>query len=174
MTPLRHKYQHELIYPFFVSNQTKKVSSNLCVNDLATKRPIIAKMKFNENINFTKTKEMDNLFIQITHQIIHILGFNRNVFRSLRLLLNSRLRFYSLKNINEKTYGKWLSTFLEKSHIKINYDIMNVNRNNRMLFFSAQTLIILQRLNWYQINLSLCGCSLNGNCEYLKHEIDLS
>ena len=122
-----------LIYPFFVSNQTKKVSSNLCVNDLATKRPIIAKMKFNENINL----------------------------------------FYSLKNINEKTYGKWLSTFLEKSHIKINYDIMNVKRNNRMLFFSAQTLIILQRLNWYQINLSLCGCSLNGNCEYLKHPIGI-
>ena len=162
-----------LIYPFFVSNQTKKVSSNLCVNDLVTKRPIIAKMMFNENINFTKTEEMDNLFIQITHQIIHILGFNRNVFRSLRLLLNSRLVFYSLKNINEKTYGKWLSTFLEKSHIKINYDIMNVNRNNRMLFFSAQTLIILQRLNWYQINLSLCGCSLNGNCEYLKHPIGI-
>ena len=43
-----------------------------------------------------------------------------------------------------------------------------------MPMFSYLTLAILQSLNWYQINLSSCGCSLNGDCDYFKYPISIS
>ena len=44
---------------------------------------------------------------------------------------------------------------------------------DRSLNFSSKTLSILQRLNWYQINLSLCGLSLKGDFEYLRFAIEI-
>ena len=81
-----------------------------------------------------------------------------------------------MKNINEKFLGKWVGIKLKKSfkhYAFFKNDIMSRRKNDRILLISSQTLYILQRLKYYQINLSLCGCTLKGDFEYLPHPISI-
>ena len=119
---------------------------------------------------------MRDFITQIMHHITHILGFRYETFKNWRVYRNKNLNFNGLRNINEKTIDLWngVKFKIPNTHYaNIKNDIMSRKRNNRIPVFSSITLIILQRTRWYQINLSLCGCSLNGNCEYLRHAISI-
>jgi len=79
-----------------------------------------------------------------------------------------------MKNINEKFLGKLVDIKLKKSfkhYAFFKNDIMSRRKNDRILIISSQNLYILQRLKYYQINLSLCGCLLKGDFEFLPHPI---
>ena len=158
-----------LIYPVLTS--TKDVDNQICAVDSSNNRPIIAMLLINEKMG-TYTKRARNFyFMQFVHHITHILGFKDKFMK--KLMVRKRLSFNSLNSINEKTYNKWQSSRMKKGHyIGKNYDIMS-NKNGRFLAFSSQTLVVLQNLKWYQVNLGLCGCSLDGDCEYLNHPISI-
>ena len=126
-------------------------------------RPIIAKLSIAQNITFNENILLDINFNNMIHEIIHILGFQKQYFKKKNLLNRfSRIYFYSLNNINEKNNNLWFPLRLKfpQSDLKIKNEIMSEMSADRSLNFSSETLSILQRLNWYQINLSLCGLSL--------------
>ena len=158
-----------LIYPVLTS--IKDVDNSICAVDSSNNRPVIGMLLINEKMG-TYTKRSRNFYLmQFIHHITHILGFKDKFMK--KLMVKKRLSFNSLNLINEKTYNKWQSTRMKNGHyIGKNYDIMS-KKNNRFLAFSSQTLVVLQNLKWYQINLGLCGCSLDGDCEYLKNPISI-
>ena len=166
-----------LIYPIFMGNRTnKRIDSEICAVDNKTKRPIIGIIFINKQLLGKTYETYETYFLQIIHHITHILGFSFNVFKKWNVLMKSKLVFYGLRNINEKSKDSWVGEkmkFPDSHYSDFQYDIMSSRKNGRTLLFSAQTLIILQRTRWYQINLSICGCSLNGNCEYLRHPIGI-
>ena len=167
-----------LIYPIFqnLSKKNYQVHGEICAKDVINKRPNIGILFFNRNINYKKNKIIENYFINTIHHLIHILGFNKLYFKDYKILSNRNILFYYIKNINEKYLGKWVGINLKKSfkhYTNFQYDIMSRKKNNRILIFTSQTLYILQRLKYYQINLSLCGCSLKGDFEFLSHPISI-
>ena len=112
-------------------------------------------------------------YLKIINHIIHILGFNQEKFHKSNILRGNKLKSNYFKNLNEKLTNTWASIPLDlpKCNYKIlKNDIMS-KKKKRMPIFSYITLSILQRVNFYQINLSSCGCSLNGDCDYLKNLI---
>ncbi len=164
-----------IIYPILFNKKKKnsRVNSEICAID-SNKRPIIALLKINKKIKLNNKSVMRDYMIQIMHHVTHILGFRYDTFKNWRVYRNKNLNFNGLRNINEKTIDLWngVKFKIPNTHYaNIKNDIMSRKRNNRILVFTSITLIILQRTRWYQINLSLCGCSLNGNCEYLRHPI---
>ena len=166
-----------LIYPIFHNKKKRnyKVNSEICAID-SNKRPIIALLKINKKIRINNKVVMRDFITQIMHHITHILGFRYETFKNWRVYKKNNLNFNGLRNINEKTIDLWngVKFKIPNTHYaNIKNDIMSRKRNNRIPVFSSITLIILQRTRWYQINLSLCGCSLNGNCEYLRHPISI-
>ena len=167
-----------LIYPIFkdISKKNHQVHSKICGVDSKTKRPNVGVLFYNRKINYKTDEIIEQYFIDTIHHMIHILGFNKLYFYNHKILENRYINFYYMKNINEKFSGKWLSISLKNSFKHYNHfknDIMSRRINNRNLIFSSQTLYILQRLKYYQINLSLCGCTLKGDFEYLPHPISI-
>ena len=164
-----------LIYPILTDIKDTKISAKVCAIDKTNKRPIIARLTIYNKIQFSK-KNISKYSVQIIHKIIHILGFNELTFKKSKILKKKKLSFNLLRNIYEKGNNNWKSIIMKlpNSHYQsIKWDIMS-RRINRMPIFSSLTLVALQKINWYQINLSLCGCSLNGDCEYLRYPINLS
>ena len=165
-----------LIYPIFGNRKNRKnrrIDGEICAVDSITKRPIIGIIYINQ---YLRVKSYENYNIPILHHITHILGFSYDIIRKRKSTIRKKLNFYGIKNINEKTFDTWIGTklkFPNAHYSKLKYDIMSSKKNVRTLFFSAQTLITLQKSGWYQINLSICGCSLKGDCELLRHPIGI-
>ena len=170
-----------LIYPILEKRIRKNLNETVlnkeCAIDLETQRPIISKLSIDIELKLNKKKEMDLFFRDVIHAITHILGFHKIHLKAKGLLKSfSRIKFYSLNNINEKENNLWypLKISLPNYDFSIRNDIMSTLRLRRILTFSSQTLAILQKLNWYQINLSLCDLSLKGDFYYLRHTISIS
>ena len=160
-----------LIYPIIVNTKDKrKISSKICAVDVTNNRPIIATLIIQRKRKY-KNIASNIYYLKIINHLIHILGFNEENFHKSNILRGNKLKFNYFKNLNEKLTNIWGSIALDLP--KCNYhflknDIMS-KKKKRMPVFSYITLAILQRVNFYQINLSSCGCSLNGDCDYLKN-----
>ena len=166
-----------LIYPIFknISKKNYQVHGEVCGFDIKNKRPNIGILFYNRNINYKNNNIIEKYFIDTIHHMIHILGFNKFHFKN-KILKFTNILFNEMKNINEKFLGKWVGIKLKKSfkhYAFFRNDIMSRRKNDRILLISSQTLYILQRLKYYQINLSLCGCSLKGDFEFLPHPISI-
>ncbi len=170
-----------LIYPILEKRISKNLNETVlykeCAIDLETQRPIISMLSIDIDIKLNRKKESYIFFRDVIHAITHILGFHKIHLKAKGLLKNFlRVNFYSLKNINEKENNLWypLKISLPNYDFTIKNDIMSSLPLQRILTFSSQTLAILQKLNWYQINLSSCDLSLNGDFDYLRHTIAIS
>lgn len=104
-----------LIYPILKKkNKINKIKSKICSIDLENKRPIIAFLLIQEKNKFKYEDEME-----IIHEIVSILGFNKKTLKKTRLIISRKLDFYSLRNINEKDNDNWLGLELKPN----NYDL---------------------------------------------------
>ena len=174
-----------LIYPilFNVTNSKILLSSKICAEEFNNKRPLIASLMINNNFKFEDIEEEgeenkdEYYYLQIIHHITHIIGFNKDTLSKVNIFRNRALRLDIFKNLNEKSFNSWSPVSLEQqknNYALIKQDIMSKKSNERIPVFSSLTLSILQSTKFYQINLSLCGCSLDGNCEYFRHPISIS
>ena len=153
------------------------ITNKICAKDFDNKRPIIAILIINNKLQFKKKENLYQYYLQIIHYMLHILGFNKEKLYQSKILRRKAINSGSLRNINEKITNNWYSKvyfqFPKSNYKSLRLDIMS-KKKSRMPMFSYLTLAILQSMNWYQINLSSCGCSLNGDCDYFKYPISIS
>jgi hypothetical protein len=68
-----------IVVAFFTSDSSLLASSYPCVLDSDTKRPVVGIIKINSNK--VKTKTLISDVSTIEHEIIHLLGFSKDVFQ---------------------------------------------------------------------------------------------
>ena len=71
-----------LIIPYF-DLEENDIQSGLCVIDSLTSRPLISILKIPINIKFQEYNSYNKFMINLSHQLIHILAFNKNGFEKL-------------------------------------------------------------------------------------------
>ena len=161
-----------LLIPYF-DNEENFIQSGLCAIDSITSRPLISLIKIPTNIELENYNSYNKFIFDLTHQLIHILAFNKNGFEKLgkKNIEKKNKNEYSIINkkilasifyINGRTIKKLP---LEKNKI-YHYDFIKSRLNDIMsnLYVQSEirpitmlTILILTETNWYKYNQKSCN-----------------
>ena len=112
-----------LIYPYYDFEEKNQFSTaGICAIEKISKRPIIAYIKIQTQIKELLLKVNENFYIpNIIHQLIHIMGFNKNSIRHFAYnpgkrisnLIHNKNFYLSMNNVNESLFNfNWKICYL--------------------------------------------------------------
>ena len=172
-----------IIFPLFGKNETYSehlINYHICGINIKDRKPLIATLIISEKI---LNLEEEQIFLEIIHSLFHILGFRQNSREKAGIknfCSGNSIENLELKKVAKKyngVYSSEISLFNKGKNFlhwteSIKYDIMP-HKNFRILTFNEYSLRYLQILKWYRVNMNICGCSLNGDCNFgvLPYEI---
>ena len=159
-----------LIYPYF-DNEEKNIKSGICEIDSKFYYPLIGILKISTKINFKYLNSENNFMINLSHQLIHILGFNKIGFTLLKNSFEKKGKNeYEItnKNIVSNLYfinGNTLKNVpLDKKKI-YHYDFKKTKLNDIMsnklylknTLITRFTISMLLETKWYKYNYNSCN-----------------
>ena len=164
-------------------------NSTICIFHPKNKRPLLSILYLSKNIlSITKEEQITT----ITNRILFILGFDfftkseRKMGNYVQSYNNFQLKraYYKYNGYSSKGYMFFLNVYNKQLIGNVAYKDWNKNiyegimadSKRRTLVFNEFVLRYLQNLNYYSVNMDLCGCTLNGNCsiDFLPYEIYVS
>lgn len=161
-----------LIIPYF-DKEKKNIQSGLCAIDSINSRPLISILRIPTNLKLEKYNSHHKFIFDLSHQLIHILAFNKNGFEKLGkkniekvnqneyLIINKKI-VNSINYINGRSIRKLQ---LEKNKI-YHYDFLKSRLNDIMSNLYVQiedrpitslTILLLTETKWYFYNQKSCN-----------------
>jgi hypothetical protein len=177
-----------LIYPLFNLNQTDLIKGGICALEIMSLRPIIGYISISTKYNFNNINSEDTFSLLLMHEITHILGFSKIIFKKitenekgdltihkfynkyyingnkLRQTLESlyySFNYYGIKlelRDNNNYYPHWEKDLIYNDYMKSNFD-----SDSTITHF---TISLLQDLGWYSFKYKSCNLYSYQNDEY--------